>query len=103
MFGRKLVGLALAVLFVVAFTVQPAHAGLGGCFTIGCHPLSSGTAVGKKTGGASSFIIDSLRWFLPTNVVAYLQGTISGSDGIGSGNGHAKVQGLGGCFFGCKL
>jgi len=103
MFGRKLVGLALAVLFVAAFTVQPADAGLGGCFTIGCHPLNGNTAVGKKSDGGSSFIIDSLRWFLPTNVIAYLQGTFSGRDGSGSGSGHVKVQGLGGCFFGCKL
>jgi|SRR6266850_4405994 len=99
MIGRKLVGLALAVLFVAAFTVQPAHAGLGGC-VFNCHPLNSNIAVGKKTDGASSFIIDSLRWFLPTNVIAYLQGTLTGRD---VSSGHAKVQGLGGCFFGCKL
>lgn len=97
MFGRKILGLALAVIVVAAFTVQPADAGLGGCFGYSCHgPQSAPVPVGKS-GSASGPLFNSLRWFLPTHVVTFLQG---------AWNGGAKVQGLGGCFTGlggCKL
>jgi len=95
MSGRKLTGLALAILFVAAFSIQPASAGLGGCRSF-CGPQHATTISVGKTHGAANYVIDSLKFFLPTNVVAWLRG-------VTTGTGHAKTQGLGGCFFGCKL
>ncbi|MBI3450875.1 MAG: hypothetical protein HY049_18415 [Acidobacteria bacterium] len=100
MFARRISALVLAVLVVAVVSVQPAHAGLGGC-VFGCRPQAAHAPV-VKGGSATAFIIDSLRWFLPSDVASSLKAAWSNRGDL-SVNGHAKVQGLGGCFFGCKL
>jgi len=96
---RKLMGLALAVLLIASFTAQPAAAGVGGCIILNnCgHPQAANANVSTgKARGASDYALDSLKFFLPTQVIAWLRG-------VSDGGGHAKVQGVGGCFWGCKL
>ena|SRR5437867_11919157 len=97
MLGRKLLGFALAVLLVASFTAQPASAGVGGCLILlNCgHPQAANVST-VKARGAADYTLDALKFFLPTEVVAWLRAVTS--DG-----GHAKTQGVGGCFVGCKL
>ena len=67
-----------------------------GCIAFNsCRPQAANVST-TKAKGASDYAFDALRFFLPTEMVAWLRAASNGS-------GHAKVQGVGGCFWGCKL
>lgn len=95
MASKKIAVVVVMGILVAALSAAPAQAGLGGCGKTIKAPSASKAYHGSQ-------FVDALRWILPGNSIDVLRALIH-AGGSDQSNRTGSTEGLGGCFFGCKI
>lgn len=99
MSGKKITLFAMALLMVLAMSVPPAAAGVGGC-RFGC---GGGWEFAKTTPVVKAqkpSVLDSLSWILPSEMVAAGKSLLQRDHGRKNDSG-STIEGVGGCRINC--
>jgi len=99
MSGKKITLFGIALLMVLAMSVPPASAGVGGCrFNCGGGWEFANTASVVKSQKPS--VLDALSWILPQDVIAAGKTLVNGDKGHKNGP-SSTTEGVGGCRINC--
>ena len=99
MSGKKITLFGMALLMVLAMSVPPASAGVGGC-RVRCGGGFEFATMAPVVKAQKPSVLDALSWILPQDVIA------AGKTLINSDKGHknsptSTTEGVGGCRIGC--